>query len=177
MALLVRSRGKPLSQAEPVRRVLLGIDPDQPILETTTLTAVVDAARRQATLYAGLLATFAAVGLVLAVIGIYGVLAYGLAQRHQELAVRVALGARSASLVRLVLGGAMRLTAWGIGVGWITALLASRWLGSVLYGVRPHDPLTFAAVPLVILAIAVPAGLLPARRVLRLDPARALRPT
>ena len=175
MAVVARTAGDALGLAEPVRRLLLALDPGQPILETTTLADVVDGAQRESSLYAWLLGVFATIGLLLAGVGIYGVVAYSFAQRHQEMAVRVALGARSATLFRLVLGAALRLTAAGIALGWLVALLSTRWLSSVLYGVRERDPLTFAAVPLLVLAVALLASLLPARRVLQLDPSHVLR--
>jgi len=175
MAVVTRTAGDALGLAEPVRRLLLALDPGQPILETTTLADVVDGAQRESSLYAWLLGVFATIGLLLAGVGIYGVVAYSFAQRHREMAVRVALGARSATLFRLVLGAALRLTAAGIALGWLVALLSTRWLSSVLYGVRERDPLTFAAVPLLVLAVALLASLFPARRVLQLDPSHVLR--
>lgn len=175
MAVIARTRGDALALAAPVQRLLAEVDPDQPVHATTTLSAVVAGAGSQAGLYTWLLGAFAVVGLLLSAVGIYGVVAYGFAQRRHEMAIRAALGARSSALVGLVVGAAVKLAAWGVALGWLGAFASSRWLGSVLYGVDARDPLTFALVPLLLLAVAALAALPPARRALRIDPSRALR--
>lgn len=122
-----------------------------------------------------LLTAFAVIALALAAVGIYGVVAYGVSQRTQEIGVRVALGADPGTVVRLVLGDGLRLAMAGLVSGAAVALVAMRVLRSMLYGVRPADPLTFATVALLVTAIALVASYIPARRALRIDPAEALR--
>lgn len=122
-----------------------------------------------------LLMAFAVIALALAAVGIYGVVAYSISQRTQEIGVRVALGAEPGTIVRLVLGDGLRLAVAGLVIGVVVAIAAMRVLRSMLYGVSPVDPLTFAAVALLVTAIALVASYIPARRALRIDPAEALR--
>jgi predicted permease len=118
---------------------------------------------------------FAASGLALAVIGLYGVISFLVAQRTQEIGVRMALGASRAGILRLVLGKSLRLVIWGTGIGLLAALGVSRVLSSQLFGVGAHDPLTFALVPLLLAGVALLATLIPARSAARVDPMVALR--
>jgi putative ABC transport system permease protein len=122
-----------------------------------------------------LLGAFAALALVLAAIGIYAVLAYSVARRTHEIGVRMALGARSGDVVRLVLGQGLRVTAIGIVFGVVAALGLTRFLRSLLYEVQPTDTPTFVAVLLLLLSVAIAASYLPARRAMRVDPMVALR--
>lgn len=122
-----------------------------------------------------LLTAFAGVALVLAAVGLYGVIAYDVSQRTREIGVRLALGAEPRAVVTRVVGGGLRLAAVGVAVGTATAAATTRVLGSMLYGVRPADPLTFGAVALLVVAIALVASYVPARRALRIDPTEALR--
>jgi ABC-type antimicrobial peptide transport system permease subunit len=118
---------------------------------------------------------FAAVALVLSAVGIYGVLAYVVGQRTQEIGIRMAIGAEPAAVRRLVLGQGLRMSLAGVGLGMFAALGLTRLLGSLLHEVRPHDPVTFLLVPLLLTAIALVASYLPARRATRIDPIAALR--
>jgi len=122
-----------------------------------------------------LLVAFAAVALVLAVVGLYGVISYGVAQRTREIGVRVALGAEPSAVARLVIGSGLRLAAAGVAIGAAGAVAATRVLSGMLFGVSAVDPTTFAGTTLVVAAIALLASYLPARRALRIDPAEALR--
>ncbi|MHB1097850.1 MAG: ABC transporter permease [Gemmatimonadaceae bacterium] len=122
-----------------------------------------------------LLTAFAAVALLLAAVGIYGIVAYGVTQRTREIGVRMALGAESGSVIRLVLGGSMRLAAAGAILGLLAAVAITRVLRSMLYGVGVADPLTFAAVALLVTVVTLVASYVPARRALQVDPAEALR--
>jgi putative ABC transport system permease protein len=115
------------------------------------------------------------IGLVLAVIGLYGVISFLVAQRTQEIGVRMALGSTRSGILWLVCGGSLRLILWGTGVGLVASLTVSRVLGSLLYEVGSRDPLSFVAVTLVLIAVALMATLIPARSAARVDPMVALR--
>jgi ABC-type antimicrobial peptide transport system permease subunit len=118
---------------------------------------------------------FGALALALAVVGLYGVISYSVSQRAREIGVRVALGARDTDVLRLVLSQGLRLTTIGLAIGFAGALVVSRVLSSVLYGVRPTDPASFGAVALVLTLVALLASYIPARWAMRVDPMRALR--
>jgi ABC-type antimicrobial peptide transport system permease subunit len=122
-----------------------------------------------------LLGLLAAIALLLAGVGIYGVIAYGVQRRRREIGVRMALGAQRGDVLRLVMGQSLTLTAIGIAAGVGAALLLTRFLASLLYSVHPHDPATFAAVAALLTGVALLASYLPARRALRVDPTVALR--
>jgi putative ABC transport system permease protein len=122
-----------------------------------------------------LITVFASVALMLAATGIYGVMAYSVAQRTHEMGLRLALGAARADVLRLVMGQAARLAVVGIALGLIGALLLTRWMSTLLFRVEPTDPVTFAAVATCLAAIALTASALPARRAMRIDPIVALR--
>ena len=122
-----------------------------------------------------LLGTFAGAAMVLAAIGIYGVIAYSVAQRTQEIGIRMALGAARGDVLRLVFRQVLRLTGLAVAAGLAGAFLISRSLESLLYGVRPTDPATFGAVAVLLVGVAVLAAYIPARRATRIDPTTALR--
>ncbi len=123
----------------------------------------------------GLLAAFGVLALLLATIGIYGVMAFSTAQRTRELGIRLALGAEPRDVLRLILRDGARLSAWGVGLGVAGALAASRAVSSMLFGISPTDPLTFAAVVGVLGSASLLACYIPARRATRVDPVVALR--
>lgn len=173
--LVVRGEGNPLELAARVREAIWSVNRQQTITRITSLEALSSQAVARPRLLAVLLGLFAGLGLVLGAVGIYGVLAYSVSQRRQELGVRLALGAAPRDLLRLVVGRGMALAGVGVLVGLAFALGLSRFMQSVLYGVAPADPLTFAGVALALLAVALAASWLPARRATRVDPATALR--
>jgi putative ABC transport system permease protein len=174
MILVVRSPD-PLALAGPIRRAVWEADPLLPIQQLTTMDAIYaeDAASRRFVML--LVVFFAAAGIVLGAIGTYGVVAYSVTGRTQEIGVRVALGAGRARVLSLVLRDGLRLGLAGVGIGLLGAFAAARAMGSLLFGIAPIDPLTFAVVPLAVLAVATLATLPPAARAARIDPARTLR--
>jgi ABC-type antimicrobial peptide transport system permease subunit len=126
-------------------------------------------------LYAILIAGFAAFALVIAAVGLFGVLSYVVAQRSRELAVRTALGARQADIIRLVLGQGLSVTVLGLTAGIVTSVFVTRAIAALLYGIGPHDALTYLVVPFVMLLASAIACAVPARRAARLDPLRVLK--
>jgi ABC-type antimicrobial peptide transport system permease subunit len=122
-----------------------------------------------------LLGSFAGLTLFLAAVGVYGVLSHGVVQRTREIGLRLALGAQRSSVLRLVIGQALVSVAAGLVVGVAGALVVTRWLGTLLYGITPTDPLTFITAAAVLVLVALAASYLPARRASRVDPAVALR--
>jgi predicted permease len=158
-----------------IRQAIWALDRDQTITSVTTLDDVVSEAVARPRLLAVLLGLFGATGLALGAIGLYGVLAYHVSQRRQELGVRMALGAQPRDVLRLVVGEGMALTAIGIATGLAAALVLTRYMRAVLFGVAGTDPATFAGVAAVLAVVALLACLVPARRATRVDPVRALR--
>jgi predicted permease len=175
MSLVVKATGDPMLLAGPLRAAVREIDPQVPVSSARLMTDVVATSMATPRLASGLLGLFAAVALVLSAVGIYGVLAYVVGQRTQEIGIRMAVGAEPAAVRRLVLGQGLRMSLVGVGLGTVVAFGLARLLGGLLHDVRPHDPLTFALVPLLLLAIALVASYIPARRATRIDPIAALR--
>jgi putative ABC transport system permease protein len=173
--LLIRTVGTPLALTEGVRKAVFEVDPSQPVANVRTVEDVIAASVAQRRFSLMLLSTFAGAALLLAAIGLYGVVAYTVAQRTREIGIRMALGANRGAVVALVLRQGMKLAGIGIVVGIAGALGLTRVLTKLLYGVKPNDPLTFAGVSLVLLCVAVLASWLPARRAGRVDPIVALR--
>ena len=175
MSIAVRTAGDPLRYANAVREAIWSVDRDQTITNVETLSAIVGDNVARPRLLATLLLLFGIMGLTLGVLGIYGVLAYAVGQRRQEIGVRVALGASPRSVLGLVVGQGMSLATVGVTAGIAGALVLTRVMAAVLYDVRTTDPATFATVVAVLLAAALVASWLPARRALRIDPVQALR--
>jgi len=171
----VRTR-RPLDVIAPaIRSTVQSMDPALPIVQLRTMESVFgDSVSRQRFL-SQLLDIFAAVALVLAAIGTYGVLSYLVTERQREIGIRVALGASTAGIVRLVLRQGLSLSAMGIAGGVVGALALARLTGSLLFGVSPTDPTTYVAVGAVILLVALLACLIPAQRAIRVDPLVAIR--
>ena len=167
--------GEPLSVVPAVRDIVHDIDNELPLYAAVAMEDVVGESMARDRFLMLLLLAFAGVALVLALVGVYGVTAQAVRQRLPELGLRMALGARGADLVRLTLGRSIVLVAIGIGTGVAAALVATRVMAGMLYGVAPNDPATFIAVPLLLAAAALGASWLPARRAARVDPARTLQ--
>ena len=175
LSVVIRTVGDPLLAARPAQQALAAVDPDVPAFQVRSMEQLVAASVAQPRLFAMLLAVFAAVAILLAAIGLYGVLSQGVAQRTRELGIRLALGARGREIVGLVVRQGAVLAGTGVILGLLAGLAATRVLSSLLFQVAPRDPLTFAAVTLLLLGVGLVASWLPARRAARVDPATALR--
>jgi ABC-type antimicrobial peptide transport system permease subunit len=167
--------GEPMSLVPTVRAIVREIDPELPLYDAVAMEDLVADSMARDRFLMLLLLAFAGVALVLALVGVYGITAQAARQRLPEMGLRMALGARTADLVRLTLGRSIVLVAIGLGTGVATALVATRVMAGMLYGVAPNDPATFIAVPLLLAAAALGASWLPARRAARVDPARTLQ--
>jgi putative ABC transport system permease protein len=174
MAWALRSRGKPVETAT-IRRIVAELDSELPVYDVRPLLAYVGDAQGRARFTMALCAAFAALALVLAAIGIYGVMSYSVTRRRREIGVRLALGARAAQVRRAVLRDGMLLAVTGLAVGLLGAALLTRAARSVLYAVSPFDPLTYAAVAAALAAVAALASWVPARRASTLEPSEVLR--
>jgi predicted permease len=175
MWLLVRTPGNPMTVANAVRREIWAIDKNLPVGNVQPLAQLVTDVAAQPRLTMLVFAIFAAAALTLAVVGVYGIVAYGVTQRTRELGVRLALGARPVQIVGLVVRHGVGLAGVGIALGLGAAYALSRYLASILFEVRPTDAATYAGVALVLAACAALASLIPARAAARLDPVLALR--
>jgi predicted permease len=173
--LVVHTRGAPTGLANAVREAVWSVDPDQPVSEIVTMDGVLDREVAQRRVQAVLLGGLAALAMTLACVGIYGVMAYLVTQQNHEIGIRVALGAHSRNILGLILGHGAKLTATGVSIGVAAALLVTRLMRSLFFGVNPFDPLTFATVALVLTFVAIAACYIPARRATRVDPIVALR--
>jgi putative ABC transport system permease protein len=175
MTFVVRTGTTPMSLVNGVAASVHALDPELPLADVRTLDEVVDATLARPRTVSVLLTTFALLALILAGVGVYGVMAYSVSQRTQEIGVRMALGATADSVFRLVLGQALRLVAIGVVAGLIAAALLTRVLETMLYETEPLDPWTFAMTALVLIAVATLASYVPARRGTRITPVEALR--
>ena len=175
MTLVVRTAGEPLALANPVRTEVRRLDPRMPIANVRSMTEVVDASLATPRLTGSLLAIFAGLALVLAAIGVAGVLAYLVSRRRREIGIRMALGASRANVLGLVVRRGVAYAGVGILAGVAAALFLTRLMEGLLFGVAPRDPATFAAVTVLLLGIAVAASLIPAMRAALVDPLEALR--
>jgi putative ABC transport system permease protein len=173
--LVVRSKRDPAVIAAAVRNAVWSVDKDQPVSNVRTLDQVFAAAISQERFQALMLGLFAALALLLACVGLYGVISYAVVQRTHEIGVRMALGAQPLDVLRLVIRQGMTLTLAGLVVGIVAGTLVTRVLSDLLFGVTPRDPLTFAGVPVLLLVVAFFACYIPARRATRIDPLTALR--
>ncbi len=167
--------GDPGALAPSLAAAIRSVDPTLPISALRTMRDVVNEATARARFQTLLLAVFAAAAALLSAIGIYGVMSYAVSKRTREIGVRMALGADPRSVLRLVVGQGMAVALVGAAFGLVGAFLLTRLMASLLYGVRPGDPLTFAAVAAALLLVALAASWIPARRAARIDPMRALR--
>jgi putative ABC transport system permease protein len=175
VTLLVRASGDPAALLPAVRAAIREIDPNFAPSDTRRLTHVIAFKLMPTRIGASLAGLFGFLALLLAMIGLYGVMSYMVSQRTHEIGVRMAIGAGRREVMRLVLRQGLTLTIIGLVIGLVGALGFTRVLGTLLYGVQPHDPLTFIGITLLLMAVALLACYLPARRAMRVDPVVALR--
>jgi predicted permease len=175
MRVALRTKADPAAMTESVRENIHAIDPDLPLAKVMTLATLVDDSMAQPRFSVFLLGAFGALALLLASIGMYGVISYSVLLRTQEIGIRMALGAQRRKVFGMVLGQGAQLAGLGIAIGLVVALGVTRLMASFLYGVRATDPLTFFAVSLLLLGLALLACYLPARRAMRVDPMVALK--
>jgi putative ABC transport system permease protein len=175
MVLAVKAAGQPAALASALRAVVARIDPELPVTNLETTQATVDESLAPESFQTGLVGAFAVLAMLLAAVGIYGVVSYGVAWRTQEIGVRMALGASRRSVVNMVVRQGMRFVIAGVGLGLCTSWGLTRVMTGFLYGVKATDTLTFALAPIVLCLVALAANFVPARRAANIDPASALR--
>jgi putative ABC transport system permease protein len=175
LMLAVQTNVPPASLTSAIREQVRGLDPDLPLTNIQTVDDLLSRTLSQAKFSLLLLGLFSVVGLLLAAIGIYGVMATTVAQRTQEFGVRIALGAQTGDVLRLVVGQGMMLIGLGIVAGLVTAFAVTRLMSSLLFGVSPNDPTTLAAITVLLVTVALLACYIPARRATKVDPLVALR--
>jgi putative ABC transport system permease protein len=175
MSFVVRTSSDPSSMTSSILQQISRVDPDQPVFRVKTMDQYLGESMGQRRLSTTLLGAFAAFALVLAAIGVYSVMNYLVSQRRHEIGIRMALGANQGEILKLVVGQGMWISLLGIGIGIAAALLLTRIMTSLLYGITPSDPLTYIANSLILLAVALLACLIPARRAMSVDPIIALR--
>lgn len=175
MSLVARTRGDPSAVVPNVRAAVLSLDPNLPLFGVTTMSDLMKVQRGGNTIMAKIMAVLAAVALVLAVVGVYGVMAYSISQRTREMGIRIALGAGRSNVRALVMRQGSMLAAVGIAIGIGIALLVTRSLATFLFGVSPFDPVVFTGVALLLLLASLGATYVPARRATQVDPIEALR--
>ncbi|MHC4696216.1 MAG: ABC transporter permease [Planctomycetota bacterium] len=175
MSFVVRTVGDPLAATTAGQSAVWDVDPDLAVYRVRSMEDIIFEETGASGVLAGLLAVFAAIALVLASVGLYGVMSYAVSQRTHEIGIRMALGAQSGNVLRLVITRSVLLTLTGIGAGIVLALLLGRALESLMYGVSPTDPSTFVGVAGMLMIVALLASYLPARRAMKVDPMVALR--
>jgi ABC-type antimicrobial peptide transport system permease subunit len=175
MTVVVRSAANPSALVSAVTNVVHEVDADMPVRDVFTMDELVANSLSQQRFNLILLGVFAVLALVLAAIGIYSVLSYSVRRRVQEIGIRLALGARLSDVLRMIVFEGMRPTLLGVAIGAVGAMALARVMSSLIYGVKPTDPLTFLSVAAVLAAVALVATLIPAYRAAKVDPMQALR--
>jgi len=158
-----------------IRGTVRDLDSTLAVYHIRTMDDIIAEGMQDTTLQTFLLGVFAALGLVLAVVGLYGVMSYLVTQRTHEIGIRMALGAQQGDVLKMVVGQGMKLIAIGVGIGIVTALALTRLMSAMLYGVTATDPATYVGVAILLTVVAVAACYVPARRAMRVDPMVALR--
>jgi putative ABC transport system permease protein len=170
----VRTQGDPLSMVPAVKAAVARIDKQEPLTRIRTMDRVLAESVAEPRFRAGLTGAFAAIALALAAVGIFGVLAFSVSQRTREFGIRMALGAQSADVLRMVMRDALKITVAGVAAGLLLAAALTRWLAALLFGVQPHDLVTFVGSAALLAVVALVACAAPALRAARVDPAVAL---
>jgi predicted permease len=175
ITIVARTFGDPAAMAGVIAAQVTDVDPSQPVAEIRPIRDFVDADLAQPRFTTLLLSSFAVAALILAAIGLYGVIAFSVTQRTREIGIRVALGAQRSDVLRLVMRHGVLLTGTGLAIGFVAALALGRAVAGLLYGIAPSDPATLLTAALFLAAVATLATYLPARRAVRVDPMVALR--
>jgi putative ABC transport system permease protein len=175
ISLVIRTEGDPTSLTNAIRREILSIDKEQPVSRTRTLDQIISGSVAQQRFTMLLLGVFATVALVLAAVGLYGVMSYAVNQRTHEIGIRMALGANTGNVLRLVVGHGMLLALIGVGIGLVGAFALTRLMSGLVFGVSTTDPLTFVGISVLLAGVTLGACFVPARRAMRVDPMVALR--
>ena len=175
MVFVLRAENDAMSLADPARKVINGMDPELPVSQVRTMETVIRQTFASQQFSAVLLGGFSLASLLLAAVGIYGLLAYSVTQRTREIGVRIALGAEPRTITRMVVASGARMVIIGAAAGLAAALALSGLMKSLLFGIGPRDPLTFIAAPAVFVVVALVAAYVPARRAARVSPMEALR--
>jgi ABC-type antimicrobial peptide transport system permease subunit len=175
IALMVRTAREPMTLAGAVSSAVWSVDKDQPVSDIKTMEEHLRGGNAQRRFNMVLFAGFAGLALLLSAVGIYGVLSYGVTQRRQEIGIRMALGADSRRILRLVAAQGFAVALIGVAIGLAGALALTRLMSSIIFGVQPNDPVTFAGVTVVISLVALLASYFPARRAARMDPVQSMR--
>jgi putative ABC transport system permease protein len=174
MAFVIRTTSKPEGIIAAVRQTVESVDKDQPVYGIRTLESVMSEAVAKPSFRTFLLGIFAVVALILAMVGIYGVMSYSVTQRRHEIGIRMALGAQSSDVLKLVMKYGMALAFVGVGIGLAASFALTDVLSQLLFGVEPIDPLTFSFIALLLIGVSLLACWIPARRATKIDPLLAL---
>jgi putative ABC transport system permease protein len=174
-ALVMRTTIEPMGVAASVRNTIWSVDKDQTVADIDTMDHIVAEALARQRFSMVLLGLFAGLALLLASVGIYGVMSYSVAQRTREIGIRIALGARRTDVLQMTVAQGLKLVGAGMMIGLVAAFLVTRVLATLLFGITATDPITFAGISVVLLAVAILASYIPALRATRVDPITALR--
>jgi putative ABC transport system permease protein len=175
MTVIIKASGDPNQLIAAARQQVKAIDPDQPIYSVRTMHEIRAESVAPERLNLTLLSIFAGIALVLAIVGIYGVMSYSVTQRTHEIGIRMAIGAQPRDVFRMVLGQGMMLALIGVGIGLVGAFALTRLMATMLFGVEPTDPATFAAIAVLLTSVALLACYIPGRRATKVDPVISLR--
>jgi putative ABC transport system permease protein len=175
MNLIVRTTADPLNLTTAVRSQVQALDPNQPVYNVSTMERTLDQSLVTQRLSMTLLAFLAGLALILAAVGIYGVMSYTVTQRSHEIGIRMAIGAQRRDVFRMVIGRGMLLALIGVALGLVGAFALTRLMATMLYGVEPTDPATFVSIGILLIGVALAACYVPGRRATKVDPMVALR--